>query len=74
MSENTVPLYTIDQVAARLNASVRTIYRLTADRRIGFFKVGRELRFSDADIAAYLDSVRVPVREKSKAGRPRKAA
>jgi len=37
---------TINELAKELQVSVATIRRLVADRRIPFFKVGKQLRFN----------------------------
>jgi excisionase family DNA binding protein len=52
-------LLTLDQVAERLGVRARFVRRLVAERRITFHKVGRYVRFSEDDIAAYLAAARV---------------
>ncbi|MEV0734220.1 helix-turn-helix domain-containing protein [Polymorphospora sp. NPDC050346] len=52
-------LLTSDEVAVRLRASPRFVRRLVSERRIGFVKVGRSVRFDPADVDAYIESNRV---------------
>jgi excisionase family DNA binding protein len=69
MSENSAPdvqeLRTPDEAAAALRVSKRTIYRIVKDGELSGYQVGRHqaLRFSAADIVAYLDRHRVPARD-----------
>ena len=42
-----------------LNVSERYMRRLVAERRIAYLKLGRLLRFSEADLDAYLEACRV---------------
>lgn len=46
------------QTATELNISKRSLQELVADRKIGFIKFGRNIRFDRADIAAFIDSHR----------------
>jgi excisionase family DNA binding protein len=56
-------MLTPEAAAERLGTTVRFVRRLIAERRITFFKVGRHVRISSTDIAAYLAAGRVdPVR------------
>ena len=52
-------LLTIPEAAARLGTPARFVRRLVAERRIGFTKVGRYVRFSNADIDAFIAAGRV---------------
>jgi excisionase family DNA binding protein len=52
-------LLTIPEVAALLKISVPTVRRLQQRRQIPFVKVGGCVRFTRADVAAYLDKRRV---------------
>jgi len=52
-------LLTIKQVADLLNVSITTIYRLTDDRDLPFYKVRGGLRFDLADVETYLQLTRV---------------
>ncbi len=64
MSIDAVPpmgLLTIVEVAELLKVSVWTIRRLQQQRKIPFVKVGRSIRFSESDLAAYLARRRVGV-------------
>jgi excisionase family DNA binding protein len=51
-------LWNIDRLAEYLGASKSFVYRLTREHRIGFLKVGKELRFRPEDGAAYLEPSR----------------
>ncbi|MGH9078598.1 MAG: helix-turn-helix domain-containing protein [Acidimicrobiales bacterium] len=53
-----VPL-TLVEAAEYLNVTERYMRRLVAERRIPYFKVGRLLRFSAADLDSYFDACRV---------------
>jgi len=50
--------YTIEQLQKMLKLSDRTIFRLLKDGKITGFKVGREWRFQEADIEAYIQAQR----------------
>jgi excisionase family DNA binding protein len=52
-------MLTIEQVAERLNMSVRYVRRLVADRRIAFHKMGRAIRVHVADVDAFIEAGRV---------------
>ena len=52
-------LLDINGVAERLGVNERHIRRLVAERRIPYIKWGHLLRFDAADIAEWLDDVRV---------------
>ena len=52
-------LLTVPEVAALLKISVPSVRRLQQRRQIPFVKVGGCVRFTRADIAAYLDKRRV---------------
>ena len=52
-------LLTITEAAARLGTPTRFVRRLVAERRIGFTKVGRYVRFSNADLDAFIAAGRV---------------
>jgi len=47
-------ILTLDQVAAYLKASKRTVYRLAAAKKIPAFKVGGTWRFSRTDIDRWI--------------------
>jgi excisionase family DNA binding protein len=59
-------LIDIVTLAEQLGDSVRHIRRLVADKRIPHLKVGHLIRFDPAEIVAWLDGCRQPL----KAGRP----
>lgn len=52
-------LLTVEAAAERMSTSVRFVRRLIAERRIAFVKLGRHVRISEADIAAFIDAGRV---------------
>jgi excisionase family DNA binding protein len=61
LSQERLPrLLDIEGVAEHLGVSERHVRRLVAERRIPFVKWGHLLRFDPAEIASWLDSVRVP--------------
>ena len=73
-------MLTKKEVAERLGVSESTVYRLAKTRRIGvYYVMGSTMRFSEADVEAYLESVKqnairyVPAAPASAAqpGRPR---
>ena len=53
-------LLTVEAAAERLGTSVRFVRRLIAERRIAFVKLGRHVRIAESDIAAFIESGRVP--------------
>lgn len=52
------PLLTIEDVAARLQVSRRTVYRLIAEGRLRPIHVGRRTRFTEREVEAYIASLR----------------
>ena len=58
-------LLTIDQLAEHLGVTPRHVRRLVAERRVPSVRVGRFVRFDPPEIAAWLDSNRVPGRRAS---------
>jgi excisionase family DNA binding protein len=57
---NTAPvMLTVEQVADRLNTKPRFVRRLIAERRIEFHKLGRYVRISEPDLAAFIKAGRV---------------
>lgn len=52
-------IYTIDSLSQLLGCTVRTIYGLTASKRIAYFKVGREIRFTQEMVDEYIRSATV---------------
>lgn len=48
------PLLDVDELAERLNISVRHVRRLVAERRIPYLKVGHLVRFEPAAINAWV--------------------
>ena len=53
-----LPLIDLQAVAARLGVNDRFVRRLVAEDRITFYKVGRLIRFDQADVEAWLDRAR----------------
>lgn len=47
------------EVSASLSISVRTLYRLIDDGEIAAYRIGRAIRLKEADVASYLESVRI---------------
>jgi putative molybdopterin biosynthesis protein len=45
---------TVEDVAALLNVSKSGVYSLIKDERIGFYKVGRKIRFTEAQVHDYI--------------------
>jgi excisionase family DNA binding protein len=54
------PLLSISAVAKRLDVSIRTVRRLVNDKAIAIHRIGRQIRISEADLAAYVQSQREP--------------
>jgi excisionase family DNA binding protein len=53
-------LLSIEEAAEALGVTPRMIRRLTASRRLPFVKVGRLVRFREADIGRFVDESTVP--------------
>ncbi len=53
-------LLDVDEVARRLGTKPRFVRRLIAERRIEFHKVGRHVRVSEAAVADFIESGRMP--------------
>ena len=51
-------LRTVDQTAELFNTSTRTVRRLIASGELPVHRLGRSVRISDADIAAFLAATR----------------
>jgi excisionase family DNA binding protein len=54
-------LLTPQQAAERLGTPLRFVRRLVEERRIGYTKIGRYVRFSPADLEAFIAAGRVEV-------------
>ncbi|WP_114906617.1 excisionase family DNA-binding protein [Ornithinimicrobium murale] len=72
-------LWTVDELADYLSVPKGYVYKLTSARRIGFLKLGKELRFTDKHIETYLDAIAgtnsaaaAPPLAVRRSGRPRK--
>ena len=52
---------TLGEAAEYLNVNERYMRRLVSERRIPYLKVGRLLRFSPADLDAFIEACRVEV-------------
>jgi excisionase family DNA binding protein len=52
-------LLTVEAAAERMSTSVRFVRRLIAERRIAFVKLGRPVRLTEADVAAFIESGRI---------------
>lgn len=57
--EHARELLRIEEAAEVMGMSARHVRRLVAERRIAFHKLGRSVRISPADIAAYIEAARV---------------
>jgi excisionase family DNA binding protein len=55
------PLLTVTDVAEALGVGERFVRRLTAERRMPFFKIGAKVRFAREDLEAFMASSRQPV-------------
>lgn len=53
------PLLTLDQAAAYLGVTTRWMRRAVEQRTVPYVKVGRWVRFDQADLEAYLAAQRV---------------
>jgi excisionase family DNA binding protein len=51
----------VKEAARRLGISVSKLYQLAAGRRIGHYRIGGKILFSEQDIAAFLSGCRVGV-------------
>lgn len=56
-------LLDVKQVRESLGLSERTIFRLIKEGELKGFKVGREWRFTEADITEYFEAQRKKARE-----------
>jgi excisionase family DNA binding protein len=57
--EQSRELLRIEEAAQVMGMSARHVRRLVAERQIGFHKLGRSVRISRVDIAAYIEAARV---------------
>jgi excisionase family DNA binding protein len=57
--QSELQLLDVNQVAVRLSVTPRFIRRLVDERRIPFCKLGKFVRFDQADIAAWVDDQRI---------------
>ncbi len=59
-------LLTVEQAADRIRMSARYVRRLIAERRIGFYRLGRSVRIDPADLTAFVIAGRIePITETS---------
>lgn len=57
-------LLTIEQAAERISMSARYVRRLIAERRIGFYRIGRSVRIDPIDLTAFIVAGRIePITE-----------
>ena len=47
-------MYSIKQVAEKLKISEATVRRLIKSQKLAFYKIGQQLRISDADLNKYI--------------------
>ena len=52
-------LLTLDEAAEELNLTPRSMRRLVNERRIAFVRMGRKIRISESDLAAFVEAARV---------------
>jgi len=52
-------LFNTPETAAKLGISKRSLQEHAANRRIGYIKIGRNIRFSQDDIDRFIESNRV---------------
>ena len=52
-------LLTVEAAAEQMSTSVRFVRRLIAERRIAYVKIGRHVRITEADIAAFIEDGRI---------------
>jgi excisionase family DNA binding protein len=53
------PLLTTTEAARALGLGKRTLAQLIAERKVGFIKIGRSVRFSREDLDAFVERQRV---------------
>ena len=57
-------LLTVEQAADRIRMSARYVRRLIAERRIGFYRLGRSVRIDPAELTAFVVAGRIePISE-----------
>jgi len=57
-------LLTVEQAADRIRMSARYVRRLIAERRIGFYRLGRSVRIDPAELTAFVTAGRIdPITE-----------
>ncbi|MFG1360170.1 MULTISPECIES: substrate-binding domain-containing protein [Xanthobacter] len=61
---------TVEDVAGQLNVSRSGIYALIKNGGIGFYKVGRKIRFTEANVRDYIERSGRAARSPEPAGRP----
>lgn len=49
-------LYTVNSLAEYLQVSASFVYKLTSQRQIAHYKIGSEVRFSQAHVDSYLQA------------------
>lgn len=52
-------LLTVEQAADRIRMSARYVRRLIAERRIGFYRLGRSVRIDPAELTAFVTAGRI---------------
>ena len=62
-------LLDVSQVAQLLGVDVSMVRRLVHERRVNFVKVGRLVRFKEADLLAFIDAGTIPAQPTRRAGR-----
>lgn len=57
--------YTPETLAKKLMVSTETIYRLVRHKKIGFFRVGKQIRFTKGEVNLFIHQQTIP-KEKPK--------
>lgn len=56
--------HTVDEIAARLNESPKSVRRKLQAGEIPFYRFGKSIRIGNADFAAYTDTCRTEIDKK----------
>ena len=54
-------MLTVKQVSKRLSVSPKKVYQLVATKRLTHHRFGNRIRFTEEDLADYLDKTRTPI-------------
>ncbi len=53
-TNKTSKMLTVKDAAARLGVPAKTVYKLTAERQLAHYRIGRSVRIDEADLARYM--------------------